>query len=141
MINYDVKEALLNRFNKATGQNVQLDDVNFINAGVWLQNACNAKVTIQAKTTSNDYGGTIDLLYNRYRIDEYIPDLVLGGKPGDFATNHEVLAYLRSVYQLPAYPEDFNLATISPTATSVTLTPRINAIAWLPPYPVTLRFE
>jgi len=141
MINYDVKTALLNRFNEATGLNVKLADVSFVNAGVWLQNQCNARVTMQAKTTSNDYGGSIDLLYNRYRLDQTIPNVVLGGPRSNFATIHDVVAYLHDVYQLPAYVEDFNNNAISPSATTVVLTPKIDALAWLPPSGVTLRFE
>lgn len=141
MLLLDVKQSLLNKFNKVTGKNVQLADVNFVNAGVWLQNACNAKVTMQAKATSINFTGAVTLFYNRHRIDEFIPNVKLVGKPGTYRNTTDVLKMLRDVYQLSTYDEDFYQETISPTATSITITPRIDALAWLPPYPVTLGFE
>jgi hypothetical protein len=136
----DTKQTLLNKFNKATGKKVLLEDVDFVNAGVWLQNACNAKVTIRAKASSNDFTGEATLFYNRYRIDQFLPDVVLNGKPGDYATTEDVLRYLRVTYQIPAYDTDFYTGAIDPTATEVVLTPRIDSVAWLPPHPITLKF-
>jgi hypothetical protein len=137
----DTKQTLLNLFNKATGLKVQLSDVDFVNAGVWLQNACNAKVTIRSKASSNDFTGEATLFYNRWRLDETITDGRLSGKPGDFATTEDVLKYFRDVYQLPVYDSDFYTGAIDPTAREIILTPRIDAVAWLPPHPVTVMFD
>jgi hypothetical protein len=138
----DTKEKLLNEFSALHGivPAIQIKDVDFVNAGVWLQNDCNARVTIQAKTTSTRIKGSQVVYYNRYRIDDALKDVKLVGKPGDYANTTEILEMLRSVYDIAVYDEDFFFGTILPAATSVTLTPRINAINWLPPYPVTLHF-
>lgn len=139
---HDTKERLLTEFSALHGINpaIQLTDVDFINAGVWLQGQCNARVTIQAKTTSNRFKGSLPIFYNRYRIDEALKDVKLVGKPGDYANTTAVLKMLREVYGIVAYEEDFFFNTMSSGATSVTLTPRLNAIGWLPPYSVTLHF-
>jgi hypothetical protein len=138
----DTKEKLLNEFSALHGivPPIQVTDVDFVNAGVWLQNQCNARVTIQAKAGSNRIKGSLPIYYNRYRIDEALKDVKLIGKPGDYANTTAVLKMLSDVYDIVAYEEDFFFDTILPTATSVTLTPRINAIGWLPPHPVTLSF-
>lgn len=138
----DTKERLLTEFSALHGivPPIQVTDVDFVNAGVWLQNQCNARVTIQAKTTSTRIKGSIVINYNRYRVDDALKDVKLVGKPGDYADTTAVLKMLHDVYGIVAYPEDFFYSIINPAATAVTLTPRINALGWLPPYPVTLRF-
>lgn len=140
MFLFDTKSELLNEFNKVSGLKLQLKDVTFTNAGVWLQNACNAKVTISATASSNIATGSVDLFYNRWRIDEFLANVKLPGKPGTYATVKDVLKMLREFYQVAVYDEDFPLDPISPTATSVTITPRLTSVSWQPPYPVTLSF-
>uniref|UniRef100_A0AB39CCX6 Virion structural protein n=1 Tax=Pseudomonas phage RVTF4 TaxID=3236931 RepID=A0AB39CCX6_9VIRU len=137
----DVKETLLNAFNKKTGLNLTVADVNFQSPGVWLQDGCNAKVTIAAKATSEYATGMCEILYNRYKVADALVDIRLDGNPGDYANTTDVLRYLREVNNVSAYDEDFYHVEISPTATSVVLTPRIDALVWLPPDPVTLIFD
>lgn len=139
---HDTKERLLTEFSKLHNivPPIQVNDVDFTNAGVWLQNQCNARVTISGKASSNRVKGSIQLFYNRYRIDEKLNGVKLVGKPGDYADTTAVLSMLKNVYGIVAYPEDFTYNIISPIATSVTLIPRISAIGWQPPYSVTLSF-
>ena len=141
MILKDVKESLLNAFNTETGLSLTVGDVNFQSPGVWLQAGCNAKVTVAAKATSNYVRGTVEILYNRYDVADALGNIRLMGDPGAYANTLDVLRYLREVNGVSAYDEDFYHEDIDPAATEVVLTPRIDALAWLPPLPVTLRFD
>lgn len=137
----DTKESLLNAFNAVTGLNLTVDDVNFQSPGVWLQDGCNAKVTIAAKATSEYAKGTVEILYNRWPAQELIGNIRLVGNPGDYQTTQDVLRYLREVNQVPAYDEDFYHEPIDLTSRTITLTPRVDGLVFLPPEPVTLSFD
>lgn len=139
---YDTKERLLNEFSQLHGiyPAIQVEDVTFTSPNVWLQNGCNARVTITAKPTSTKVKGSVVIYYNRFRVDDALCNIVLPGKPGDYSTTHDVVKMLREIYQIPAYEEDFFLVNILATATTITLTPRIDALGWLPPHPVNLVF-
>lgn len=143
MFIYDPREKMLNEFSKLHGINppVQLSDVRFTQAGVWLQGACNARVTVTASTESDNFKGKVVMYYNRYRGDQELKDIRLGAQLGAYANTYEVLAMLRKVYGLPMLESDFFLTDISPTATSVSLVPRADAVVWLPPNPIVLQFD
>lgn len=143
MFIFDTKEQLLTDFNKLYQVNppIQLKDVQFVEAGVWLQNECNARVTITAAPTSDNFKGSSVVYYNRFRMDEELRDVRLPGTPGTYKNTYEVLTMLREVYGIPAYPEDFPNNAISATATTVSLTPRLTALAWQPPYAAVLQFD
>lgn len=140
---YDTKEKLLVEFSRVHGivPAIQVSEVTFTNAGVWLQGACNAKVTITALTDTPRFKGSSTIYYNRYRIDEELRDLVLPGKPGDYINTTEVTDMLRDVYGISLYDNDFYHTNILSTATEVELETKIDAVGWLPPYVLTLKFD
>lgn len=137
----DLKKRLLQAFNKRYNRNIQVEDVDFVGAAVWLEAGCNSKVTIKAKASSDLFTGQFEIMYNRYRLDESLNGLRLSGGPGTYKTTQDVLKFLREKCGVSAYDEDFGNVPISPTATSITLTPKTDATAWLPPYGYTLQLN
>lgn len=137
----DIKESLLNAFNAETGLSLKIDEVTFRNPRLWLQAGCNTKVTVSAKETSDYARGSVDILYNRYPVSDALKDILLDGEPGRYQTAIDVLRYLREVQNVSAYEEDFEAAIYGPADLEVVLTPTSDALVWLPPDPVTLRYS
>lgn len=135
------REQLLNAFNKANKTNIRLQDVKFVNAGVWLQAGCNARVTVQALPTSENVSGTFEILYNRYEIADTLKGIRLAGKPGTYKTTHDVVKWLREQNGVDAWEDDFFLSNIAANATTVSLIPRVDSVSWLPPNPLVLTFD
>lgn len=139
----DPREKMLTEFNKLHQLEYPLlmPDVRFSQAGVWLQGQCNARVTVTALTTSVNFTGAVVMHYNRYRGDLELRDINLGNDPTVFPDVYSVLAHLRTVYGLPMLDTDFTNFSIAPTAAEVSLTPKVDAQIWLPPYPIVLKFD
>jgi hypothetical protein len=133
---HDFKQKLLRAYSAANHleKPVTVDDVDFINAGVWLQGACNAKVTIRAKGTSENFKGEDEIFYNRVRFDYIARALKLSQKKNAFKFTHEALPILRSTHGISVYETDFFNDPIAAGSTTFQLKPRIDSLVWMPPY-------
>lgn len=142
MLVRDVKSALVRAFNLKNKPKVplQVSDVDFVNVQLELYNACNAKVTLQAKASSVNFQGSVVVRYNRGRLDQWCRNMVVPGKRSDYATNHAVITKLRQVYGLPLSTDDVAQAAI-PATGNIRLTPKVDALGWLFTYSADLPFE
>lgn len=139
---FDTRERLLSSLSKLYDivPPIQVKDVEFVGATVWLQGECNSRVTVRALPSSVDFTGSVSMNYNRWRVDEELRGLKIVAKPGDFTNTPQVLAVIRDTYGIPVYDTDFNNMSIGATDTGATLTPRPDALGWQPNFSVFIEY-
>lgn len=140
MIITNIKQALLNHFNSdnRVSPPIKLTDVNFLTPEVLIQGDCNTKVTFQATSNSDNWGGTKTIYYNRRRIQDDLQNVKIPGKPGDYKTLYQVLKVLREKLGVPVYDVEFLDKSIS--GSTVTIEVNFSSMAYLPNSIVTLPY-
>lgn len=139
----DFKGALLQAFNTTNKLNppLRLEDVIYGGTGVWLQGLCNTRVTISARIGNGLLIGARTLFYNRRRADQVLLGMTVPGKPGDYPNTNAAVAALAEKYSASIYVEDFFNRTLTPDMTTVLLTPRGDALVWLPVFGLELPYD
>lgn len=125
MITVNVKQSLLNAFNKQNKVNppIRLDDINWTAPEIFLQGQCNTRITMVAKDNSTDFSGAQTLYYKRRWIGDDLKDIKIPGKSSDYTRLYEILSVLRNKMGVPLYENEFLDRAISgDTVTIITTT-------------------
>lgn len=129
--------SLLNMINKQYGMKLTATDVSFSAGRDFADSTYNSKIDLVAKS-SFTHKGTMTFRYNRFNLERAFTGMGLSLPSGNQTTIHERLPAINTAYGIALQPEDIVDATISSTATSLTLEIKSGSRLYVPGTKVTL---
>lgn len=141
MLVNNIKEALLVGFNRANKLQpyLTMEDVTWLNVEIFIQDDCNSRTTIVAKSASINFTGTKVINFSRRDIAVDLMGLKIPGKRSDYTGLKSVIKALHDKCGVPLSTDEFIDAAL-PATGPITIQPTTICMAYLPTTSIALQF-